>query len=123
MREAKAPQVRQAGPNRLGQRHLDSWWVKKNGPSHYRYKSSISIDVTCGLMGWPVLNPASIHDSQMLPALVDGRKGVAMGCSDSAYQSTVVESVLQEAGYESGTEEKGSGQDLLDGARADRKKG
>ena len=30
--------------------------------------------------------------------------------------------VLQEAGYV-GTEEKGSGQDLLDGARADRKKG
>ena len=49
VKEARAPQARQAGPKRLGQRHLDSWWVKKKGPSHYRYKSVISIDVTCDL--------------------------------------------------------------------------
>ena len=83
------------------QKDLDARWTKKNGVSHYGYKNSISIDAAYGFIRRHVLTPANIHDSQMLPALLDGENADAMVWADSAYQSKLVDSFLKEAGYES----------------------
>ena len=77
----------------------------------YGYKNSISIDAAYGFIRRHVLTPANIHDSQMLPALLDGENGDAMVWADSAYQSKLVDSFLKEAGYESRIHEKGSRHD------------
>lgn len=75
--------------------------------SHYGYKNSISVDVVYGLIRRHVLTPATIHDSGMLPALLDVENEEAMVWTDSAYQSKLVDSFLKEAGYESRIKKKG----------------
>ena len=124
IKQGKTPAAWQDHPNRLRQKDLDARWVKKNGVSHYGYKNSISIDVTYGLIRRHVLTPATIHDSRMLPALLDGENTEAMVWADSAYQSTVVDSVLKEVGYEGRIQEKGSRHHPLNtGAKARNREG
>lgn len=120
IKQGKVPQQWQANPNQLRQKDLDARWVKKNGVSHYGYKNSISIDETYGLIRRHVVTPANIHDSQMLPALLDGENGESMVWADSAYQSRMVDSFLKDAGYESKIQEKGSRQHPLSDAAKER---
>ncbi|MYF35776.1 MAG: transposase, partial [Synechococcus sp. SB0678_bin_12] len=69
------------------------------------------------------VTPANVHDSRMLPALLDGENTEAMVWADSAYQSTVVDSVLKEVGYEGRIQEKGRRQHPLAAAKARIEKG
>ncbi|MFM9100456.1 MAG: transposase [Cyanobium sp.] len=55
----------------MRQKDLDALWVKKNGVSHYGYKNSICIDVDHGFIRRYAVTPDNIHDSQMLPRLLD----------------------------------------------------
>jgi IS5 family transposase len=57
--------------NRLPQKDLDAQWVKKNDVSYYGCKNSINIDREHGFIRRYDVTPANMHDSQMLPALVD----------------------------------------------------
>ena len=116
IKQGKIPEAWQANPHRLRQKDLDARWVKKNGLSYYGYKNSISIDVTYGLIRHHGVTPANIHDSQILAALLDGKNTEAMVWADSAYQSTVVDSVLKEVGYGSRIQEQRSRQHPLDAA-------
>lgn len=50
---------------------LDARCLKKNGINHHGYKNSIFIDAKHGLIRHLVVTPANIHDSQMLPMLLD----------------------------------------------------
>ena len=120
IKQGKLPEDWQDNPNRLRQKDLDARWTKKNGVSHYGYKNSISIDAIYGLIRRHVLPPANLHDSQMLPALLDGKNADAMVWADSAYQSKRVDSFLKEAGYESRIQEKGSRHHPLDTAAKER---
>ena len=103
------PKHWQDNPNRLRQKDLNARWTKKNGVSHYGDKNSISIDAVYGLIRRHVLPPANLHDSPMLPALLDGKNSDAMVWADSADQSKRVDSFLKEAGYESRIQDKGRG--------------
>ena len=116
MKEGKGPEAWQANSNRLRQKDPDARWVKKNGVRHYRYRNSISIDVTYGLIRRQVVTPANIHDSETPAALLDSKTTEAMVRSDSAYQSRRIDSFLKEAGYESRIQEKGSCQEPLSDA-------
>ena len=44
---------------------------KKNGVNHYGYKNNICIDVEHGCIRRYVVTLANIHDSQMLPMLLE----------------------------------------------------
>ena len=89
--------------------------------SHYGYKNSISIDVVHGLIGHQVETPANIHDSQILAALLAGKKNAeAMVWADAAYQSKLVDRLLKEVGHESRMQEQGSGQHQLSDAAKER---
>ena len=85
IKQGKVPEDWQHNPNRLQQKDLDARWTKKNGISHYGDKNSISIDAIYGLIRRHVLTPANLHDSPMLPALLDGKNADAMVWADSAY--------------------------------------
>ena len=58
-------------PKRLQKKDLDARWVKKNDINHYGYKNRICIDAEHGFIRRFVVTPANIHDSQMLPMLLD----------------------------------------------------
>ena len=120
IKQGKVPEDWQDNPNRLRKKDLDARWTKKNGVNHYGYKNSISIDVVYVLIRRHVLTPANLHDSQMLPELLDGKNADAMVWADSADQSKRVDSFLKEAGYESRIQEKGSRHHPLDTAAKER---
>ena len=59
--------------------------LKKNDINHYGYKNSICIDAEHGFIRRFVVTPANIHDSQMLPMLLDPQNYDDYVWADSAY--------------------------------------
>ena len=110
IKRGELPHRWEDNPARLRQKDQDARWTKKNQASYYGYKNSISIDATYGLIRSYEITPANVHDSQLLPALLDGENSDPMVWADAAYQSKAVETLLQEAGYESRIQEKGQRQ-------------
>ena len=95
-------------PDRLQQKDLDARWVKKNGINYYGYKNSISIDVDHGFIRRYAVTPANIHDSQMLPCLLDPENEHDYVWADSAYSGECFEDLLSLGGFESLIDEKGA---------------
>jgi len=95
-------------PHRLQQKGLDASWVKKNGLNHSGYKSSICIDVKHGFLRRYAITPANIHDSQMLPRLLDPENRHDYVLAYSAYSGECFEDRLSLGGFESCTHEKGA---------------
>jgi IS5 family transposase len=95
-------------PDRLRQKDLDARWVKKNGISHYGYKNSICIDDTHGFIRRFAITPANIHDSQMLPQVLDPENSDDFVWADSGYAGARFEDLLDLAGFESRIHEKGT---------------
>ncbi|WP_255102034.1 MULTISPECIES: IS5 family transposase [unclassified Synechococcus] len=95
-------------PERLRQKDLDARWVKKNGISHYGCKSSICIDATHGFIRRYAITPANIHDSQMIPRVLDPVNRDDFVWADSGYAGARYEDGLEMTGFESRIHEKGS---------------
>ena len=87
-------------PKRLQQKDLDARWVKKNDINHYGYKNSICIDAEHGFIRRFVVTPANIHDSQMLPMLLDPENHDDYVWADSAYSGERFKDLLSLAGFE-----------------------
>lgn len=73
---------------RLRQKEIDTRWVNKNGISHYAYKNSICIDADHGLIRRYAITPATIHDSEMIPQVLDPEKRDHFVWADSGYAGT-----------------------------------
>ena len=117
IKRGELPQGWEDNPARLRQKDQDARLTKKNQASSYGYKNSISIDAFYGLIRCYEITPANVHDSQMLPALLDGENSDPYLWADAAYQSKAVETLLQDAGDESRIQEKGQrGHTLSDAA-------
>ena len=95
-------------PDRLQQKDLDARWVKKNCINYYGYKNSICIDVDHGFIRRYAVTPANIHDSQMLPCLLDPENEHDYVWADSAYSGECFEDLLSLGGFESLIHEKGA---------------
>ena len=95
-------------PNRLQQKDLDVRRMKKNGINHYGYKNSICIDAEHGFIRRFVVTPANIHDSHMLPMLLDSENQDNYVWADSAQSRQCFEDLLSLGGFENRIHEKGS---------------
>jgi len=104
----RLPDGWEENPNRLQQKDLDARWVKKNGINHYGYKNSVCIDAEHGFIRRFVVTPASIHDSQMLPMLLDPENQDNYAWADFAYSGQCCADLLSLGGFESRIHEKGS---------------
>ncbi len=93
--------------HRPQQKDLDARWVKKNGVNHYGYKNSICIDAEQGSIRRYAVTPANIHDSQMIPRLLDPENKHDYVWADSAYSGECFEDLLSLGGFESRIHEKG----------------
>lgn len=82
----------------------DGW----NGINYYGYKNSICIDVDHGFIRRYAVTPANVHDSQMLPHLLDPKEEHDNVWEDSAYSAECFESLLSLGGFESPIHEKGA---------------
>jgi IS5 family transposase len=108
IKAGRLPDGWEENPNRLQQKDLDARWVKKNGINYYGYKNSICIDAEHGFIRRFVVTPANIHDSQMLPMLLDPENQDNYVWADSAYSGQCFEDLLSLGGFESRIHEKGS---------------
>ena len=61
-------------PDRLQQSDLDARWTRKNDINYHGYKNRICIDADHGFIRRYAITPANIHDSLILPRLLDPNK-------------------------------------------------
>ena len=75
--------LKEENVHKLAQKDVDARWTKKNGERYYGYKNHIKCDADSKMiLDWRVTD-ASVHDSQMLMALIDPLDRKLWG--DSAY--------------------------------------
>ena len=108
IKAGRLPEGWDENPDRLQQKDLDARWTKKHGISYYGYKNSICIDVDHGFIRRYAVTPANIHDSQMLPRLLDPENEHDYVWADSAYSGECFEDLLNLGGFESLIHEKGA---------------
>lgn len=82
----------------------DSW----NGINYYGYKNSICIDVDHSFIRLYAVTPANVHESQMLPHLIDPENKRTYAWADSAYSGEYLESLLSLGGLENLIHGKGN---------------
>lgn len=86
-------------PAKLAQKDRDARWTKKHDKSYYGYKNHIAVDVHHKFIRRYEVTTASVHDSQMLEALLDERNSKRTVYADSAYRSEEAEEMLRRKGF------------------------
>lgn len=85
IKAGKIPDALSENENILRQKDLDARWTKKHGRSFYGYKDHVVVDSGSKLVLGYTVTPASVHDSQELPALMKKVKRGQSVYGDSAY--------------------------------------
>ena len=94
-------------PATLAQKDIDARWTKKGGQSHYGYKNHINIDQATKLIAASACTDASVHDSQVLSAVLrDEAEGGKEIWADSAYRSDEQEQSLNASQHDSRIHER-----------------
>jgi IS5 family transposase len=94
-------------PNKLAHKDTDARWTKKGGQNHYGYKNHINIDKDTKLIASHVCTDASVHDSQVLDAVLrDENVGGKEVWADSAYRSQEQEQSLKDSKHTSQINER-----------------
>ena len=95
IKEGKIPAKWQTKKNghKLAQKDTDARWATKNKQRHYGYKDHIKIDKKSKIITKYRVTDASIHDSQELKNLIDGKKDKRL-YGDSAYTGEEVQKCI-----------------------------
>jgi len=94
-------------PAKRAQKDIDARWTKKGGQSHYGYKNHINIDKDTKLIAAATCTDASVHDSQVLDAVLrDEAIGGKEVWADSAYRSDEQEQRLNASQHDSRIHER-----------------
>jgi transposase, IS5 family len=74
--EEKAPEVQKTSKEMHRERQMDkeARWTKKHGKSYFGYKDHVKVDAKSKLITGYKVTPASVHDSPVLPELMDLKK-------------------------------------------------
>ena len=81
--------------------------MKKNGRSHYGYKSHINVDRKHKFIRTFDVADASVHDSQVFDRLLDSNNTGKQVFADSAYRSKEIDGTLNERGLKNEIHYKG----------------
>lgn len=94
-------------PAKFRQKDTDARWTRKHGKSHYGYKNHINVDRRHKLVRCYRVTDASVHDSQVIEAILDTDNTASDVWADSAYRSTEIEKMLKDKGLTSRVHRKG----------------
>jgi IS5 family transposase len=81
--------------NACTQKDLDARWTKQNGKSYYGYRNGICVDVQHGIIRRYDITPANVHDSQLLPSLLDPENSGDIVWGDSAFAGRKFDELLE----------------------------
>ena len=108
IKAGRLPEGWDENPDRMQQKDLDARWTKKKSLSYYGYKNSICIDVDHGFIRRYAVTPANIHDSHILPLLLDPENVHDYVWAVSAYSGECFDDLLSLGGFESLIHKKGA---------------
>ena len=91
-------------PDRLSQKDMDARWTKKGEEVHYGYKNHVKANRKHKLIEDYTVTPASVHDSQAVPDLIEEGDGELH--ADSAYRGEEIEEALKAKGIKSEIHER-----------------
>ena len=109
IKNGETPEAWRDKPNAmLRQKDVDARWTKKNAFSYYGYKNHVSVDNENKLVRRFAVTSAQVHDSQVFEELLDPYNTSADLWADSAYRSEDKQAWLEENGYRSQINTKGT---------------
>jgi IS5 family transposase len=108
IKRGETPEGWEEHPAKLRQKDVDAAWTKKHGKSYYGYKNHVNVDVKHKLIRVWEVTDASVHDSIMMPILLDANNSSGDVYGDSAYRSREIENDLLADGYRSKIHRKGA---------------
>ena len=96
IKEGGTPEGWQSEENvhKLRQKDTDARWAKKGEELHYGYKNHVKADADSKIITDYVVTSANVHDSRVLPELVDETDKVLY--ADSAYSGKELQEILPE---------------------------
>jgi IS5 family transposase len=89
------------------QKDTDARWTKKGEVTYFGYKDHVKVDKVSKVITAYEVTDASVHDSQLLPKLVDERDAHHEVFADSAYEGKKIETVLEKRKARNRIHEKG----------------
>jgi IS5 family transposase len=104
--EGKTPAAWKDNPRVQAQKDTDARWTKKGLESYYGYKNHVKVDRESKIIVSYLVTPASTNDGKMLPLLVN--KTDRQVHADSAYQTPLVRTYLQDLNIEGFIQVKGT---------------
>lgn len=99
IKQGEVPEAWENNVHKLSQKDVDARWTKKRGVSYYGYKSHVNRDVGHGFIRLYQVTDASVHDSQVLGALLDPENDDDELWADSAYRSAEIVEILSWMGF------------------------
>jgi transposase, IS5 family len=94
-------------PNKKEQKDIDGRWTQKHGEDLYGYKDHVLVDAESKIIIDFEVTNAAIHDSQLLPELIEGHTQIEELYGDSAYRSEAIDNLLAEKSITNKIHEKG----------------
>jgi len=85
-------------PYQIAQKDMDARWTKKNKEIHFGYKNHIKADAESKIILDYQTTAANVHDSQVLPELLDENDKGKKLYADAAYKSEETDELLKEKG-------------------------
>jgi IS5 family transposase len=93
-------------PHSGRQKDTDARWAQKGEETHFGYKNHTKTDLLTKFIENYTVTPASVHDSQELPALVERGDGALY--ADSAYAGAPIAKILSRRRITNWIHEKGN---------------
>ena len=106
IKEGKIPEDWEDDPAKLRQKDTDARWTKKNEETYYGYKDHVKVDTDSKLIKTYAVTDASVHDSQVVAALLEKKDADTELYADSAYRSEQIEQTLAKRRVRSRIHEK-----------------
>lgn len=100
LKAGNIPQQWEEHPRKLQQKDRDARWTKKNTRSFFGYKNHTKVDRATKLITEFEVSPAEVHDSLLLPLLVNEEDAGTEVFADRAYDSEQIRRDLAQMGVE-----------------------
>jgi IS5 family transposase len=107
IKAGETPEGWTSQPAKRSQKDTDARWTKKHGKSHFGYKNHVNVDRRHKLVRRYQVTAASVHDSQVVDAILDPDNTASDVWADSAYRSAEIEAKLRAKGLKSRIHRKG----------------
>ena len=96
IKEGEIPEEWKAGTpkanHKMSQKDTDARWTKKNNETHFGYKDHVKVDNESKMIIDFSVTDASVHDSQEIVGLIDGKDQIVY--ADSAYMGEKLEAAM-----------------------------